>query len=79
MFQDILFFLPADRVQRRFRMNQFMKSQVANALMSLKTLDKSIELAAVQDDGVMSREEQKQVKRIRKAVRRFEKEMSRLG
>ncbi len=60
-------------------MNQFMKSQVNNALMSLKTLDKSIELAAVQDDGVMSREEQKQVKRIRRAIRRFEKDMARLG
>ena len=60
-------------------MNEFMKSQVNNALLSLKTLDKSIELAAVQDDGVMSREEQKQVKRIRKAIRRFEKEMARLG
>ena len=60
-------------------MNEFMKSQVNNALLSLKTLDKSIELAAVQDDGVMSKEEQKQVKRIRRAVRRFEKEMARLG
>ncbi len=60
-------------------MNEFMKSQVNNALMSLKTLDKSIELAAVQDDGVMSREEQKQVKRIRRAIRRFEKDMARLG
>ena len=60
-------------------MNEFMKSQVNNALISLKTLDKSIELAAVQDDGVMSKEEQKQVKRIRKAIRRFEKEMARLG
>ena len=60
-------------------MNEFMKSQVNNALISLKTLDKSIELAAVQDDGVMSKEEQKQVKRIRKAICRFEKEMARLG
>ena len=59
-------------------MNEFMKSQVNNALISLKTLDKSIELAAVQDDGVMSKEEQKQVKRIRKAVRRFEKEMAKM-
>ena len=60
-------------------MNEFMKSQVNNALLSLKTLDKSIELAAVQDDGVMSKEEQKQVKRIRRAIRRFEKDMARLG
>ena len=60
-------------------MNEFMKSQVNNTLISLKTLDKSIELAAVQDDGVMSKEEQKQVKRIRKAICRFEKEMARLG
>ncbi len=60
-------------------MNEFMKSQVNNALLSLKTLDKTIELAAVQDDGVMSKEEQKQVKRIRRAIRRFEKEMARLG
>ncbi len=60
-------------------MNEFMKSQVNNALLSLKTLDKTIELAAVQDDGVMSRDEQKQVKRIRRAIRRFEKDMARLG
>ena len=59
-------------------MNEFMKSQVNNALISLKTLDKSIELAAVQDDGVMSKEEQKQVKRIRKAIRRFEKAMAKM-
>ena len=59
-------------------MNEFMKSQVNNALLSLKTLDKSIELAAVQDDGVMSKEEQKQVKRIQRAVRRFEKEMAKM-
>ena len=59
-------------------MNEFMKSQVNNALLSLKTLDKSIELAAVQDDGVMSKEEQKQVKRIRRAIRRFEKAMAKM-
>ncbi len=59
-------------------MNRFMQSQVNNALLSLKTLDKSIEMAASKDDGVISKEEMKQIQKIRKAITRFEREMEKL-
>ena len=59
-------------------MNKFMKSQVNNALLSLKTLDQSIEMAAKQDDDEISKEERKQIKKIRKAIRKFENAMSKI-
>ena len=59
-------------------MNRFMQSQVNNALLSLKALDQSLEMAALKDDGKVSRDEEKQIKKIRKAIRDFEKKMSKI-
>ena len=59
-------------------MNKFMRMQVNNALTSLKALDQSIEMSAQKDDGQISKEEWKQIRHIRKAIRKFEKEMSKL-
>ena len=59
-------------------MNRFMQSQVNSALLSLKVLDQSLELSAQKDDGVISKEEEKEIKHIRKAIRQFEKEMEKL-
>lgn len=59
-------------------MNKFMKSQVDTVLLSLKALDQSLELSAVKDDGEISKEEQKEIKKIRKAIENFEKEMAKL-
>lgn len=59
-------------------MNRFMQSQVNNALLSLKTLDQSIEMAAKQDDDGISKEEWKQIRKIRRAIKAFEKKMAKL-
>ena len=59
-------------------MNRFMQSQVNNALLSLKVLDQSIEMAAKQDDGEISKEERKEIKQIRKAIRDFEKAIGKI-
>ena len=59
-------------------MNRFMRSQIDTALLSLKTLYKSIEIAAETDDGVVSRQEKKEIKTIRKAVERFERKMQKI-
>lgn len=59
-------------------MNILMKSQVETVLLSLKTLHQSIEMAALKDDGKISKEEQKEIKIIRKAIADFEKEMSKI-
>ena len=59
-------------------MNQFMKAQVASVLLSMKTLYQSIELDALKDDGQISKQERKEIRKIRKAITRFEKAMERL-
>ena len=56
-------------------MNMLMKSQVETVLLSLRTLNQSIEVAALKDDGEISKEEQKEIKIIRRAIADFEKEM----
>lgn len=59
-------------------MNNLMWTQVTNALATLKALDKSIDFAAMQDDGIVSKTERKQVRKIRKAIKRFERDMAKL-
>ena len=59
-------------------MNRFMQSQVNNALLALETLDKSIEMSALKDDGVVSKEEKRQIKQIRKAIEKFKHSMDKI-
>ena len=59
-------------------MNKLMWTQVTNALATLKALDKSIDFASMQDDGIVSKTESKQVRKIRKAIKRFERDMAKL-
>lgn len=59
-------------------MNRFMQSQVNNVLLSMKTLNQSIEMAAKQDDGKISKEEQKNIRKIRKAIAKFEQAMEKI-
>ena len=61
-----------------YSVNRFMQSQVNTVLISMKTLDQSIELAAQKDDGVISKEEKKQIRKIRKAIIKFQKSMDKL-
>ena len=59
-------------------MNILMKSQVETVLLSLKTLNQSIEMAALKDDGEISKEEQKEIEKIKRAIADFEKEISKI-
>lgn len=59
-------------------MNRFMQSQVNNALLALETLDKSIEMSALKDDGVVSKEEKRQIKQIRKAIEKLKHSMDKI-
>ena len=59
-------------------MNMLMRSQVESVLFSLKTLNQSIAVAALKDDGEISKEEQKEIKIIQRAIADFEKEMSKI-
>ena len=59
-------------------MNRFMQSQVNNVLLSMNALDQSIEIAAKQDDGEISKEEQKAIMQIRKAIQNFKKAIDKI-
>ena len=59
-------------------MNSFMQSQVNNTLLALETLDKSIEMSALKDDGVVSKEEKRQIKQVRKAIERFKRSINKI-
>lgn len=48
--------------------NRFIKSQCENMIIMLGTFKQSCEMAAKQDDGAVSKEEEKDLKKINKAV-----------
>lgn len=56
-------------------MNTYMSAQILNMLTILKTFEQSCEMASLKDDGHKSREEEKQLKKIRAACQKFSKEL----
>lgn len=59
-------------------MNPYIKMQVRNIMSMVETFDKSCEFAAKQDDGTISREEQKILNQINKASQNFLKELGKI-
>lgn len=56
-------------------MNSFISAQILNITTMTKTFERACEMAAMKDDGEISREEQKQLKKIKTASQRFIKEL----
>lgn len=56
-------------------MNSYISAQILNMVTITKTFEQACELAAVKDDGQLSREEEKQLKKIRAASQKFRKEL----
>lgn len=56
-------------------MNVYIKGQISNMIEMSKTFEYACELAALQDDGVIDRTEQKQLKKIKIAAQKFRKEL----
>ena len=56
-------------------MNTYIKSQIDNMLMITKNFEQACDLAALQDDNMKSREEEKQLKKLHKAIANFRKEL----
>ena len=59
-------------------MNQYIHAQIVNMQTMAKTFGQSCELAAIKDDGKVSKEEAKQLKRIKAAVEAFCKELDKV-
>lgn len=49
-------------------MNSFLRAQIDNMINTLKVFETGCELAARQDDGVVDKKENKQLKQLKKAT-----------
>lgn len=56
-------------------MNSYIKAQILNITTMVKTFEQACEMAALKDDGKVSREEEKQLKKIKAASQKFRKEL----
>ncbi len=56
-------------------MNTFMTIQINNMITSLRLFEDALKLAALKDDGVLSKSEEKQLKAVYKATEVFKKEL----
>lgn len=56
-------------------MNSYIKAQILNITTMTKTFEQACEMAAIKDDGQISREEEKQLKKIKTASQKFRKEL----
>lgn len=59
-------------------MNTYIYAQILNMQAMANTFERSCEMAAAKDDGKISRDEEKQLKRIKAAVQAFQKEMEKV-
>lgn len=57
-------------------MNFYIESEKLNMANMLQHFLTTIEMAAMKDDGVISKEEEKEIKRLRKAADAFIKELN---
>ena len=59
-------------------MNQFIKAQCRNMDSYLSAFIQSCRVAALQDDGVVSKEEERILKRLDKACEKFRSEINKV-
>lgn len=59
-------------------MNQHINLEITNEILVTKNFVNSCKLAAMKDDGVIDKEEQKQLDKIAKAADKFIKELEKI-
>ena len=59
-------------------MNTYIHAQILNMQAMVSTFERSCEMAATKDDGKISRDEEKQLKKIKTATQAFQKELERV-
>ncbi len=60
-------------------MNTYIKMQLNNMMSYLNGFEQACEMAAIEDDGIVDRQEREQIDRIRKACRQFRSELEKLS
>lgn len=58
--------------------NPYMQAQCRNMISMIAAFSQACELAAMEDDGVRSKAEERELKKIRAAAQRFQGELTRI-
>ena len=58
--------------------NQYMQAQCKNMVTMVAAFSQACELAALEDDGVLSKNEKRELRKIQAAVQRFQGELQRV-
>ena len=59
-------------------MNAYIHAQILNMQAMVSTFERACEMAAMKDDGKISRGEEKQLKKIKAAAQTFQKELDKV-
>ena len=59
-------------------MKTYIHAQILNMQAMVSTFERSCEMAAMKDDGKISRDEDKQIKKIKAAAQAFQKELDKI-
>ena len=60
-------------------MNAYIESQISNMSKMLDNFIQFCEIAALEDDGKISRGENKKIRQIRKATEQYKKTLAKIG
>ena len=59
-------------------MNYYIDAQCKNMIAMVNTFEQACTMAATKDDGALSKEEEKKLKKIRAAAKRFKDELNKI-
>lgn len=59
-------------------MNQYITAQCKNMITMVETFEQACKLAALKDDGTISREKEKALRKISKTAEKFKAELSKI-
>ncbi len=59
-------------------MNTYIRMQLNNMMSYLNGFEQACEMTAMRDDGVIDKQEKKQVEQIKKACRQFRNELEKI-
>ena len=60
-------------------MNSYIKMQLNTMIQYLDGFEQACQIAAMKDDGQIDRKEQKRLKKIKKSVARFKRDLEKLS
>ena len=71
-----IYFTPEEKARaQNTDLVSLLRAQILNMQAMVSTFERSCEMAAMKDDGKISRDEEKQLKKIKAAVQAFQKEL----